>query len=77
MNMSHPVAKVASISGHLRHFLFSIPPLNTVKCNVDCAFFNNNTIMGYGLCFRDASGQLMYGESSWKQCFMTTAEAEA
>ncbi|GAU10454.1 hypothetical protein TSUD_423510, partial [Trifolium subterraneum] len=68
----HPVHK-----GTNHDISWTKPPLNTVKCNVDCAFFNNNTIMGYGLCFRDATGQFMHGESSWKQCFMTTAEAEA
>jgi hypothetical protein len=53
------------------------PPPNTVKSNVDCAFFNNNSIMGYGICFRDHIGHFMHGESSWKQCYIPTIEAEA
>ncbi|KAK2393051.1 hypothetical protein QL285_055032 [Trifolium repens] len=33
--------------------------------------------MGYGICFRDHIGHFMHGESSWKQCYMPTIEAEA
>jgi hypothetical protein len=40
---------------------FSMACYLGISCNVDCAFFNNNTIMGYGICFRDG----------------TTAEAQA
>jgi len=29
------------------------PPMGRMKCNVDVALFNNNTIVGYGICFRD------------------------
>jgi len=38
------------------------PLMGRIKCNVDAALFNNNTMMGYGMCFRDFFGQLLYGK---------------
>ena len=35
------------------------------KCNVDCALFNNNSFMGYDICFRDLMGQFLFGKSNW------------
>jgi len=32
------------------------PPTSTTKCNVDAAMFDNNTIMGYDMCFRNSLG---------------------
>jgi len=31
----------------------------TMKCNVDCALFNKNTITGPDIRFRDSSGALL------------------
>lgn len=47
-----------------RDTIWSIPPLGwnhrrprgRIKCNVDATLFNNNTIVGYGMCFRDSLG---------------------
>jgi hypothetical protein len=36
------------------------PPPSSLKCNVDCALFNNNTITELDICFRDSSGTLRY-----------------
>jgi ribonuclease HI len=49
----------------------------TMKCNVDCALFNNNTITGYGLCFRDSTGQLVLGMSNYAFFSSSSTEAEA
>jgi ribonuclease HI len=49
----------------------------TMKCNVDCALFNNNTITGYGLCFRDSTGQLVLGMSNYDFFSSSPTEAEA
>jgi len=48
-----------------------------VKCNVDAATFNNNTIMGYGMCFRDSTGKLLIGMSGYSQISTTVLEAES
>jgi hypothetical protein len=42
------------------------PPPNSLKCYVDCTLFANNSIAGYGVCFRDSNGHFIYGKSSWK-----------
>jgi len=52
-----------------------LPP--SMKCNVDCALFNNNTITGYGFCIRDSSGHLMLGMSDYAFFSSSPAEAEA
>jgi len=49
----------------------------TMKCNVDCALFNDNTITGYGLCFRDSTGQLVLGMSNYAFFSSSPSEAEA
>jgi ribonuclease HI len=57
--------------------LWEKPPLTVVKCNVDCALFNNNSIMGYGLCFRDSMGHFLLGMSNYEFHRVTPSEAEA
>ena len=53
------------------------PPPSSLKCNVDCAFFNNNTITGLGICFRDSSGTLRYGLSKYSLYNSSPSEVEA
>lgn len=53
------------------------PPTGTTKCNVDAAMFDNNTIMGYGMCFRNSLGQLLLGKSRFLLSFATVLEAES
>lgn len=55
---------------------WSRPPEGTIKCNVDVASFNNNSIMGYGICFRNSSGVLILGKSGYYYSFTTVLEAE-
>jgi ribonuclease HI len=52
------------------------PPMGRIKCNVDAALFSNNTMMGYGMCFRDFFGQLLYGKSGYLLSSATVLEAE-
>jgi len=55
---------------------WSRPPEGTIKCNVDAAFFNNNSIMGYVICFRNSSGVLILGKSAYYYSSHTVLEAE-
>jgi hypothetical protein len=69
-------AKQPSQGTHQEHkWLKPLPA--TMKCNVDCALFNNNTITGYGLCFRDSTGQLVLGMSNYAFFSSSPTEAEA
>lgn len=56
---------------------WSKPPASIVKCNVDCALFNNNTITGYGCCICDFSGQLLLGMSNYAPFSSSPTEAKA
>jgi len=47
-----------------------------VKCNVDCALFDNNTITGLGICFKDSSGALLLGFSKYSYLNSTLSVAE-
>ncbi|XP_024633477.1 uncharacterized protein [Medicago truncatula] len=52
-------------------------PLNgTIKCNVDAAVFNNNSMVGYGMCFRDSLGQLLLEKSDYMQNSATILKVE-
>ena len=53
------------------------PPTGTLKGNVDAAMFDNNTIMGYGMCFRNSLGQLLLGKSGFLLSFSTVLEIES
>jgi ribonuclease HI len=53
------------------------PPHGSIKCNVDAALLNGNSVMCYGLCFRDSSGNLLFGKSDFKLLSTTVLEAEA
>jgi ribonuclease HI len=53
------------------------PPPCLLKCNVDAATFNNNTIMGYNMCFRDSMEKLLIGMSGYSQISATVLEAES
>ncbi|XP_024633515.1 uncharacterized protein [Medicago truncatula] len=53
------------------------PPIGTIKCNVDAAAFNNNSIMGYGMCFRDYTGTFLLGKSDFYHSSATVLEAES
>lgn len=48
-----------------------------MKCNVDCALFNNNIITGYGCCIHDFSDQLLLGMSNYAPFSSSPTEAEA
>jgi ribonuclease HI len=74
---------VASIKPNIRSTTSNSPPAwekpphGTIKCNVDAALFNGNSVMCYGLCFRDSSGNLLFGKSDFKLLSATVLEAEA
>lgn len=53
------------------------PPHGSIKCNVDAALLNGNSVMCYGFCFRDSSGHLLFGKSDFKLLSTTVLEAEA
>jgi len=53
------------------------PPPSSLKCNVDRALFNNNTITGLNICFRNSSGTLHYGLSKYSLYTSPPSEAEA
>jgi len=53
------------------------PPTGTTKCNVDATMFDNNTIMRYGMCFRNSLGQLLLGNSGFLLSFATVLEAKS
>lgn len=53
------------------------PSPSRLKCNVDCALFNNNTITGLGICFQDSSGALRYGLSKYSLYTSSPSEVEA
>jgi len=53
------------------------PPVGKIKCNVDAAAFNNNFVMGFGMCFRDFKGNLLLGKSDFYHSSTTILEAES
>lgn len=53
------------------------PPVGKIKCNVDAAAFNNNYVMGFGMCFRDFKGTLLLGKSDFYHSSATILEAES
>ncbi|XP_024636515.1 uncharacterized protein [Medicago truncatula] len=53
------------------------PPVGMIKCNVDAAAFDNNSVMGYGMCFRDSMGVLLLGKSDFYYSSATVLEAES
>jgi len=53
------------------------PQFSSIKCNVDATIFNGNSAMGYGICFCDSSGSLLFGKSDYKYLSVTVLEAEA
>jgi len=57
--------------------LWTKPPPPFLKCNVDCALFNNNSVAGYGLCICNSTGQFIAGMSNFSHCSLTPVEAEA
>jgi len=69
-------AKQTSPGTHSKPKWLKLLP-TTMKCNVDCALFNDNTITGYGLCFRDSTGQLVLGMSNYAFFSSSPSEAEA
>lgn len=56
---------------------WSKPPPTHLKCNVDCALFQNNFITGYGFCFRNPLGHLVLGVSNFIHQSSLPIEAEA
>jgi len=52
-------------------------PAGFLKCNVDCALFSANTVMGIDLCFRDVEGIFVRGRTTWSRGSVTVAEEEA
>jgi len=55
---------------------WSKPLVGIIKCNVDAASFDNDSIKGYGMCFRDSSGIFMLGKSDYYYSSTTILEAE-
>jgi len=53
------------------------PQHGWIKCNVDTAIFNANTIMGYGICFRNSTDNFLLGKSDLNYSSVTVLEAEA
>jgi len=43
---------------------------------VEATIFNNSSIVGYGMCFRDSIGQLLLGKSYYLQISATVLEVE-
>ena len=57
--------------------LWAKPPPPFLKCNVDCALFNNNSVAGYGLCFCNSTVHFIDGMSNFSHCSLMPVEAEA
>ena len=53
------------------------PQEGWIKCNVDAAIFNANTIMGYEICFRNSTGNFLLGKSDLNYSYVTVLQAEA
>jgi hypothetical protein len=53
------------------------PQQGWIKCNVDAAIFNANTIMGYGICFRNSTDNFLLGKSDLNYSSVTVLEVEA
>ncbi|XP_024639931.1 uncharacterized protein [Medicago truncatula] len=52
------------------------PRFGTIKCNTDAAMFDNNSTIGYGMCFRNHLGQLVLGKSGYIHLYASSLEAE-
>jgi len=52
-------------------------PSGVIKCDVDAAIFHNNTIVGYGICFRNSEGQFSMAKSAFFPSSMTVLKVEA
>jgi hypothetical protein len=59
-----------------QHPTWEKPPHGTIKCNVDVALLNGNSVMCYGLCFRDSSGNLLFDKSDFKLLSATVLKAK-
>jgi len=57
--------------------VWSKPPTDWIKCNVDCALFEAERKFGVGICFRDSLGQLIQAHSMVFPSIPTAAECEA
>jgi len=66
-----PVHNINSVHTWLK------PPVGKIKCNVDAASFNNNSIMGHGMCFRDSTRSFLLGKSDFSHSSATVLEAES
>ena len=53
------------------------PPPGMIKCNVDAASFNGNSIMGYDMCFRDSTSLFLLGKSDYFATSTTVLEVES
>jgi len=49
----------------------------TLKCNVDCALFNNSSITSYNICFQNSAGQLVFGSLNFELSSSSLVEAQA
>ena len=52
------------------------PHFGTIKCNTNAAMFDNNSTMGYGMCFRNHLRQLLLGKSGYLHLSASFLEAE-
>jgi len=57
--------------------VWSKPPTDWIKCNVDCALFEVEGKFGVGICFRDSLGQLIQAHSMVFPSIPTAVEYEA
>jgi len=53
------------------------PLVGMIKYNVDATAFNNNYIMGHGMCFCDSMGVLLLGKSDFYYSSATVLKAES
>lgn len=49
--------------------------MGAIKCNVDVATFNDNSIMRYDVCFRDSSELFMFDKSNYFYSFTTCSRS--
>jgi len=69
-------ARQLSQGTHQQTLWENTPPL-IVKCNVNCALFNNNNITGLGIFFRDSSEAFLLDFLKYSYFNYTPLEAEA
>jgi len=71
------VCKGLNLKQNLNHQITWMKPTTCVlKCNVDATTFNNNTIVGYGVCFWNSMGHFILGKSTHLPLYGSVLKAE-